>query len=144
MIFGKKERLIQCILVVEDEPLVAFDNEHMLKDAGYEVIATVDTEEEARRVIAEADVIDLVLADVTLSGGSGIAVAEAAKARGAPVLFVTGECPAENRHLAVGCLTKPYSAKVLKSALEAIDAVLRGDEVGKVPPELTLFARDAA
>ena len=36
MLFGKRERRIGRILIVEDEPLVAFDNESMLKDAGYE------------------------------------------------------------------------------------------------------------
>ena len=42
MLFGKRERRISRIMIVEDEPLVAFDNEYMLKDAGYEVVATVD------------------------------------------------------------------------------------------------------
>ena len=49
MLFGKRERTIRRILVVEDEPLVAFDNEHMLQDAGYEVVATVDTLADAAR-----------------------------------------------------------------------------------------------
>ena len=34
MLFGRHERTIRRILVVEDEPLVAFDNEHLLKEAG--------------------------------------------------------------------------------------------------------------
>lgn len=145
MVFGKRERAIQCILVVEDEPLVAFDNEHLLKDAGYEVVATVDTAEDAVRVIAEAERIDLVLADLSLSGeGDGVQVAEAAHAKGIAVLFVTGNCPLEARHLAVGCLAKPYSDRVLKSAIDAIDAMLRGERVKKTPREFTIFAKDAA
>jgi len=145
MLFGKKERAIKRILVVEDEPLVAFDNEYQLKDAGYEVVATVDTLEDALRAIEEEENIDLVLADIGLSGeGSGIGVAEAAHAKGIAVMFVTGNCPGAARHLAVGCLTKPYSEKVLKNALDAVDAVMRGDEVKKVPDQLTIFARDAA
>jgi CheY-like chemotaxis protein len=145
MLFSKKERAIERILVVEDEPLVAFDNEYLLKDAGYEVVATVDTLEDALRVIEEEDNLDLVLADIGLSGeGSGIGVAEAAHAKGIAVMFVTGNCPGEAMHLAVGCLSKPYSDKVLKNALSAIDAVLRGDEVKKVPDQLTIFERDAA
>ena len=145
MLFSKKERAIERILVVEDEPLVAFDNEYLLKDAGYEVVATVDTLEDALRVIEEEDNLDLVLADIGLSGeGSGIGVAEAAHTKGIAVVFVTGNCPGEAMHLAVGCLSKPYSDKVLKNALSAIDAVLRGDEVKKVPDQLTIFERDAA
>jgi CheY-like chemotaxis protein len=146
MIFGKKEKAIQRILVVEDEPLVAFDNEHLLKDAGYDVVATVDTLEDARRVIEEEDDIDLVLADIGLSGeGSGIGVAEAAHSKGVPVLFVTGNSPGQaTKHLAIGWLSKPYSDKVLKNALDAVDATLRGDRVKKVPEQLTFFAQDAA
>jgi len=144
MLFGKKERTIQRILIVEDEPLVAFDNEHLLQDAGYEVVATVDTVEDALRVIEETEELDLVMADIELSDGSGIAVAQAAQAKGVGVLFVTGNCPGEHRHLAVGCLSKPYSDKVLKNALEGIEKMLRGEEIKKVPEQLTFFHRDAA
>jgi CheY-like chemotaxis protein len=145
MLFGKKERAIKRIMVVEDEPLVAFDNEYLLKDAGYEVVATVDTLEDALKTLEEEAEIDLILTDIGLSGdGNGIHVAEAANAKGIPVLFVTGNCPGEAKHLAVGCLSKPYSDKVLKNALAAIDAVLRGEEVKKVPDQLTIFERDAA
>lgn len=144
MLFGKRERVIQRILIVEDEPLVAFDNEHLLQDAGYEVVATVDTVEEARRVIEEAEELDLVLADIALSDGSGVEVAKAAQAKSVPVLFVTGNCPAEAKHLAVGCLSKPYSPRVLKNALDAVESVLRGDGLKKVPDQLSIFARDAA
>jgi DNA-binding response OmpR family regulator len=144
MLFGKKERTIQRILVVEDEPLVAFDNEYLIKDAGYEVVATVDTVEDARKAIEEEEDVDLVLLDISLSDGSGIEVARMAQAKGINVLFVTGECPAEHEHLAVGCLSKPYSDKVLKSAIEAIDAVASGAKLKKVPEQLTLFSADAA
>jgi response regulator of citrate/malate metabolism len=144
MLFGKKERTIQRILVVEDEPLVAFDNEYLIKDAGYEVVATVDTVEDARKAIEEEEDVDLVLLDISLSDGSGIEVAHMAQAKGINVLFVTGDCPAEHEHLAVGCLSKPYSDKVLKSAIEAIDALASGGKLKKVPDQLTLFSADAA
>ena len=47
MLFGKRKRVVKRILIVEDEPLIAFDNETMLADEGYEVVATVDTFAEA-------------------------------------------------------------------------------------------------
>ena len=145
MLGRTRERAIRRILVVEDEPLVAFDNEHLLKDAGYEVVATVDTYADAVRTMEEEEGIDLVLTDVTLNGdGDGVGVAEAAQAKGIAVLFVTGACPTEAQHLAAGCLAKPYSDRVLKAALDAIDTVLRGERVKKVPEGLTLFHRDAA
>ena len=42
MLFGKRKRIVKRILIVEDEPWTAFDNETMLRDAGYEVVATID------------------------------------------------------------------------------------------------------
>jgi hypothetical protein len=93
MLFGKRERTIVRILIVEDEPLVAFDNEHFLRDAGFEIVGTVDRVEDAVALI-EAEPLDLVLADVSLSdGGDGLDVARCAHSKGVPVLFVTGACP---------------------------------------------------
>ena len=51
MVFGKRKQVVKRILVVEDEPLTAFDNENMLGDAGYEVVATVDDLHEALAVL---------------------------------------------------------------------------------------------
>ncbi len=139
MLFGKRERLIRRILVVEDEPLVAFDNEHLLSEAGYQVVGTVDNLADATRLIAEEE-IDLVLTDVSLSGdGDGMDVARAAAARKVPVLFVTAAPPTEAHGLGVGCLAKPYSAKGLKAALEALDVKLQGKAVKKMPAGLSLY-----
>lgn len=140
MLFGKRERLIRRILVVEDEPLVAFDNEYVLRDEGYEVVATVDTLADARRVIEEEE-LDLVITDIALSGdGDGTGVARIAKARGVPVLFVTGNCPDGVEGLALGCLTKPYADKDLKAALAALDRLLAGKAARKLPAGLSLYA----
>jgi len=51
MLFAKRERSIRRILIVEDEPLVAFDNEYMLQDNDYEVVATVDSFADAAEAI---------------------------------------------------------------------------------------------
>ncbi|QAY78828.1 response regulator [Sphingosinicella sp. BN140058] len=139
MLFGKRERAIRRILIVEDEPLIAFDNEYLLTDAGYEVIATVDSLAEAVRVLAE-EAIDLVLSDIKLRGdGDGMDVARAAAAKNVPVLFVTGNCPVEAHSLGIGCLAKPYTDKILKNALAALDRKLQGGEVKRVPAGLSLY-----
>ncbi|HEX9931649.1 MAG TPA: response regulator [Allosphingosinicella sp.] len=140
MLFGKRERLISRILIVEDEPLVAFDNEHSLAEAGYEVVGTVDNLEAARALIDSDEQIDLVLTDIALSGeGDGTDVARIAAEKGVRVLFVTGFCPEEAQSLAVGCLTKPFTDKVLKAALDALDDALQGKDVKKLPPQLSLY-----
>jgi two-component system, response regulator PdtaR len=144
MLFGKRERLIRRILVVEDEPLVAFDNEHLLGDAGYEVVATVDTLSAAREAMEKEEAIDLVLTDIKLAGeGDGIDVARLARSRDIPVLFVSGACPAEAESVGLGCLAKPYSDKVLKASLEAVDDLLQGREVKKLPQGLSLYGQGA-
>ena len=140
MLFGKRERMIRRILVVEDEPLVAFDNESLLQDAGYEVVATVDNLADARAVI-EKEPLDLVLTDVRLSGdGDGTGVARVARNRGVPVLFVTAHATEEMKALGLGCLGKPYSDKVLKGALDALDRHLQGRAPKKLPAQLDLYA----
>ena len=139
MMFGKKRRAITRLLIVEDEPLVAFDNEHFLSECGYDIVATVDSVEDAIDAI-EAEEIDLVLADVALSdGGSGVDVARAAKAKGVGVLFVTGNCPIEAREFAIGCLAKPYVQRDLRTAIEAIERTLGGDPPKKLPAGLSLY-----
>lgn len=141
MLFSKRERLIRRILVVEDEPLVAFDNEHLLGEEGYEVVATVDNVSDAERVIADEQ-LDLVLTDIALTGErTGVDVARAAAAKGVPVLFVTGNCPEEARTLSIGCLAKPYTEKTLKAVLDVLDRVLRGRTVKKLPAGLSLYER---
>lgn len=143
MLFGKRERAIRRILIVEDEPLVAFDNEHLLRECGYEVVATVDTLADAVRVIGEEEV-DLVLSDIKLNGeGDGMDVARAAAAAGVPVLFVTANCPLEARSLGIGCLAKPYADKILRGALEAVDRKVQGKKVKRLPAGLSLYEAES-
>jgi DNA-binding response OmpR family regulator len=141
MLFGKRERRLRRILIVEDEPLVAFDNEHMLKEAGYDVVATVDNFADAASVI-ESETLDLVLTDVALSGdGDGTDVARLAGGKGIAVLFVSGNCDQDAQSLALGCLAKPYAERVLIGALEAIEDRLEGRKRRKLPPQLTLYSQ---
>lgn len=138
MLFGKRARTLRRILIVEDEPLVAFDNEHFLRDAGYEIVATVDSVPDA--VHAIDDDVHLVLADMNLSdGGSGHDVARAANEKGIPLIFVTGSYPEGLRGSAVGVLTKPYSQRDLLAAIETVDAKLSGRVFKRIPKSFTLF-----
>ncbi|UZK66895.1 response regulator [Sphingomonas sp. M1-B02] len=139
MLFGKKKRLIERLLIVEDEPLVAFDTEHFLTGEGFTIVATVDSVADGLAAVDEAEEIDLVLVDVSLADGSGVEVAEAAHARGIQVLFVTGNFPEEARRLAAGCLAKPYPHRDLLAAILAIEAVIEGNTPKKLPGSFSLF-----
>ena len=144
MLFGKRKRVVKRILVVEDEPLTAFDNEVALGDLGYDVVATLDSFKHAIELLDSEDV-DLVLSDVRLTGDqSGLDLARSAKKRGIPVLFSTGhELPDEARAVAVGCLRKPYTERQLKTALETIDRILAGESV-KAPKGLDLYSPEGS
>lgn len=139
MLFGKKTPSLPRLLVVEDEPLVAFDTEHLLSEHGYEVVATVDRVADAVAVIANGETIDLVLVDVSLADGSGVDVARTAREHGIPVMFVTGACPAEAEALAVGCLAKPYPQRTLLAAIDAVEAKVAGKPKRRLPEGFRLF-----
>ncbi len=140
MVFGQKKRVISRLLICEDEPLVAFDHEHLLTEEGFEVVATVDTASDAIAVLdANAD-IHLVLADISLAEGTGVDVARHAHAMGVPVIFVTGDCPTDGRAFARGCLAKPFRAADLLAAIAAIDGQLQGRKrPRRLPPAFALF-----
>ena len=138
MIFQRRQPRLKRLLIVEDEPLTAFDNEHLLSEAGYEVVATVDRYDDAVAAIARGG-IDLVLADVRLPGRkTGVDVARKAAGAGMPVLFVTGSCPIGAQEFALGCLAKPYTQKQLLSAIAAVERKVVG-RAAKPVLGLTLF-----
>jgi len=142
MLFGKRKRVVNRILIVEDEPLLAFDNEMMLGDLGYEVVATLDSFEDAIELL-DREKIDLILSDYRLSGErTGLDLARAAKNRGSPIVFSTGHAlPSESTQLALGCINKPYSERTLKLALNAVDRRLAG-KAAKPPKGVELFVPD--
>jgi len=141
MLFGKRKRVVKRILIVEDEPLTAFDTETMLADFGYEVVATIDDFDEAIDRL-DRDVIHLVIADVRLHGSDlGIELARNARVRGVPTLLATGHEPPPPSSHAVGCLKKPYNERLLKQALDSVDRHLQGEAV-KPPKGLELYVID--
>ena len=147
MLFSKRKRIVKRILIVEDEPLVAFDNETMVADAGYVVVATVDRYADAVEVLdseleelppggdddEEERGVDLILTDISLTGKrTGYDLAREAKRRGIPLLFVTAAPPENAEDLALGYLLKPYAERTLRAALKMVDRRLAGERVKAV------------
>ena len=138
MLFGKRKQIVKRILIVEDEPLTAFDNENMLGDAGYEVVATVDDLHEALAVL-DREVIHLIVSDLRLrKDQTGLQLARAAKAKGVPTLFATGHAHPNASEIAIACVMKPYTQRQLCKAIECVDRHLQGQTV-KLPRGLELF-----
>ena len=142
MLFGKRKQVVKRILIVEDEPLTAFDNENILGDAGYVIVATVDDLEEALAVL-DREQVDLVLSDVRLrEDQTGVELARAAKKKRVPTLFATGNPHPSAAEMAVGCLMKPYNERQLCKAIECVDRHLQGEKV-KPPRGVQLFISTA-
>lgn len=122
------------VLIVEDEALVALELEGMIGLAGHDAVDTADDLPSALAAV-DRDRPDLALVDVRLAGGtSGLDVAAALKDVGVPVVFATGNCPAEEgRGLALGCLHKPFSDRSLALALEAAAAAIEGRPAPDLP-----------
>lgn len=145
MVFGHKKGVITRILICEDEPLVAFDHEHVLTEEGYEVVATVDRASDAIAVLDRRENVDLVLADISLADGTGIDVARHAARLGVAVIFATGDCPTEGRKFARGCLAKPFRPAELLAAIAAVDGQLQGQpRPRRLPSGFSLFDQEAA
>lgn len=143
MLFGRRKRVVERLLIVEDEPLVAFDNERFLEDEGYTIVGTFDSVADATAVITSGVQIDLILSDISLADGSGLDLARVALGAGLNVLFVTGACPPDGATLAHGWLAKPYDSRHLIQAIAIIDQLLQGEVPKRLPEGLTLFDRAA-
>ena len=113
------------VLIVEDEGLVALDLERIVSEAGYQVMAVVDTERDA---VSEAERLrpDVILMDIRLRQGDGVSAARTIQARrDAPVIFISANLDAatlarigELRRAAV--LRKPFSDRELLKELRNV------------------------
>lgn len=131
--------LINDILIVEDEPLVAFANEYFLKDQGFRIAGTVDRAKDAISILQKKPV-GLVLADIHLTGKrTGIDVAREAFTHNVPVLLMTADCPKEAGLFCLGWIEKPFHHRDLLKAIRVIDRLSRGKKRGRVPRTVTLF-----
>ena len=144
MLFAHRPSCIKRVLIIEDDPLTAFDNEHTLKHSGYEIVATVDSGEAAVPIIA-AEPIDALVLDLGLAGHmTGREVARLARDRGIAVLLVTGQCPEDGADIAVACLGKPHSASALVAALRAVETMTCKNQAPRKVSGLTTFWRPEA
>jgi DNA-binding response OmpR family regulator len=144
MLFASRPSCIKRLLVIEDDPLTAFDNEHILKHGGYDVVATVDSGEAAVAIMA-AEQVDALVLDLGLAGHmTGREVARLARDRGIAVLLVTGQCPDDASEIAMACLGKPHSAGALVAALKALETMICKNQAPRKVAGLTTYWRPAA
>lgn len=106
------------VLLVEDDAIVALDIADTLSAFGCGLCAVARSEGEAVRA-AEADRPDLVIADVALRDGCGIAAVERIiRTRAVPYLFMTGDVTSvQERAPAAIVISKPFDVRTLLSAV---------------------------
>ncbi|MFP5223047.1 MAG: response regulator [Acidobacteriota bacterium] len=112
-----------CILIVEDERIIALDLRSKVSRLGYVVVGMAHTGQEAVRLAAELSP-DLVLMDIILDGGmDGIeAATQILKARTVPVVFVSACNDLGTRERAellgsAGFVSKPVDSRELAERL---------------------------
>ena len=109
------------ILIVEDEPMLAFVLEDFLRDAGFEIAGVAGRLETALAMIEEG-LFDAAILDANLAGVSSGPAASAMRARGAPFIVVSGYLPEQQQSAFSGALhlQKPCQPDDLISALRSI------------------------
>ena len=112
------------IMLLEDQMLIAMDDEGMFADRGFTVISTGSSAGEAMRLIARGAPAIAVL-DVNLGDGTSLGVAERLTTLGVPFVFATGYgegglIPPDYADVPV--VRKPYDADALLSALARVVA----------------------
>jgi two-component system alkaline phosphatase synthesis response regulator PhoP len=130
------------ILIVEDEPGIAFGLESDLQTEGYEVAVVGDGAEAVRRARAEA--FDVILLDVMLPNKDGFEVCRELRHGGmrTPIMLLTAKTQEAEKvmGLDVGAddyVTKPFSPRELRARIRALlrrAAPENGEEVYRFGP----------
>jgi DNA-binding response OmpR family regulator len=109
------------VLVVEDEPIIAFDIADHLREAGFEVVGPAASVSTALKLL-EAQGCDLAVLDVNLGRETAAPIAAALNAKSLPFLALSGyssdQFPEgfENAPM----LTKPVDPKQLAAELRRL------------------------
>ena len=121
------------ILVVEDEPGIAFALEADLRTEGYEVAVSAHGDEAAR--LASTESFQLVLLDVMLPGKDGFEVCRELRRNGVrtPIILLTAKTQEAEKvmGLELGAddyVTKPFSPRELRARIKAV--LRRGHQEG--------------
>jgi DNA-binding response OmpR family regulator len=113
------------ILIVEDEPGIAFALENDLQTEGYEVVVVADGVEAVRR--ARSEPFDLILLDVMLPNKDGFEVCRELRRGGlsTPIIMLTAKTQEAEKIMGLDLgaddyVTKPFSPRELRARIRAM------------------------
>ncbi|HEU0220581.1 MAG TPA: response regulator [Paracoccaceae bacterium] len=134
------------VLIIEDEPIIAFDLASIVTSMGHRVVGTADTRRRAVE-LARAGRPGIVLADIQLrDGSSGIEAArEIVEEVDVPVIFITAfperlltGAPTEPAYL----VTKPFDAEALQVTIAQALLMHPAPPEAAAPPTAALGQRE--
>ena len=108
------------LLILEDEPIIAFGLEDMLVEQRAQVTLATALDEAFGHL--EGGSYDCAILDVNVRGEKSYEFAAALRERGIPFIFATGygECAHPEEFSTVPTITKPYSLQQIIDALEPL------------------------
>jgi DNA-directed RNA polymerase specialized sigma24 family protein len=120
------------IMIIEDEPLIALDIEHIVLDLGHSVSGIARTHSEALDLYRRSNP-GMILADIHLAdGSSGIdAINDILKVASVPVIFITAfpeRLLTGERAEPTFLVTKPYNPDMLKALISQALFFNEGDK----------------
>jgi CheY-like chemotaxis protein len=109
------------ILVVDDEPLVSLLIADWLAELGYHVVGPVGRAHEAMQLIEEAR-LDGALLDINLGTGDSFTLADAVRAKGIPLAFITGHASGAvpSRFKGSPILSKPFEFDAMQEMVAGL------------------------
>jgi DNA-binding NtrC family response regulator len=112
------------VLIIEDEKLVAYDVENLLRDFGAAQVWSTGTLSEARKILSGNQDISIVLLDIKLQDGSGEELLAELEEGGIPVIITTGYSAYLSARTPV--VHKPYSTeRLLSQIMEVLRLAIR-------------------
>jgi CheY-like chemotaxis protein len=104
------------ILIVEDDPLLALDLQHIVESGGHTVVDVCGSNSQARR--CQSECLDFALLDIDLLDGKSYEVAQRLDHDQVPYAFVSASSPGDlpPGFRGAGFIPKPYEqATILRS-----------------------------
>ncbi len=111
----------RCVLVVEDQYLVADEMRRMITAMGGEVLGPV-ARPAAALALLDGSAVDFALLDINLGAEDAYPVAAELMHRGVPFIFATGSEPwvIPEAFQDIPCLDKPLTSKTLADAVHRL------------------------
>jgi DNA-binding response OmpR family regulator len=110
---------VQRVLVLEDEPLIAFMMRDWLTELGYQTVGPAHTVADALALIKNGT-LDGAILDVSIGDKDSFPVADALRSKGIPFAFATGHAPDDGLTTSYGgalSLSKPYDFEAVRGIL---------------------------